>query len=714
MGPNQSNILSVEALQKQLQLANADKQLLAEKHRETITYIRKKVDQLLTVIGTIPLNPDELDDDTLIHLDPIGIISDTFTQILEHLKETNLDLETAKNDIQAIFDSVGEGIQVLNTEGEIIAYNKRMTDLFVINEQDVIGRTCREAVCAGETSEEECLFKAVKDKKKSVRIRSWKCRNRYYEIIGTPVFDKNKVLQRVVILYLDTTRRRKSEVALLESEEHFRDLFENATDMLQSLDPQGRILVVNKAWRQTLGYSEEDVVGRNIFDILDPEFCEECREGFDKILQDGQEFTCQAVFQGKTGKKIHVEGKVNCRFVDGKPIALRSTFHDVTEKLKLEEELRRTQKLESIGILAGGIAHDFNNLLTGILGNILLAQLKTSEADVAELLKNTVSAAHRAQELTGQLLTFSKGGAPIKKTASVIDIIKEVVPFTLSGSNTKWFLEADDNISPVDVDTGQFSQVLENLIINSDQAMPDGGAITVKICNYTQNKQLPELLAGGKYVRIDIQDQGIGIAKEYFPRIFDPYFTTKKKGSGLGLATAYSTIRKHNGLITVDSEPGRGTTMSIYLPASKEKIKKKDPVTPETITGSGRILLMDDDEVVLQVGVQMLTLLGYEVIESRDGEEALEKYQEALDSSTPFDVVILDLTIPGKMGGKETIARLQEIDPQVKAIVSSGYSHDPIMAEFRKYGFSGVVPKPYSLEQLGLTVHSLISGAEHQ
>jgi len=713
MGSNTKNNLTVEDLQEQLRLANAENQLLAKKNIEIIDYVREKVDQLLAVIGTVPLRPDELDDDTLIHLDPIGIISSTFVQILEHLQETNIDLETAKNDIQAIFDSVGEGIQVLNSKGEIIAYNKKMTSLFVMNEQNVIGKTCREAVCADETDEKDCLFRMVRDMHKSVRVRSWMCRNRYYEIIGTPVFDKNGALQRVVILYMDTTRRRKSEAALLESEDRFRDLFENATDILQSVDPEGRILVVNKAWRETLGYSEEEIPSLNIFDIMDPDHTPQCQKNFEQILNDGQEFTCQTVFISKSGQKISVEGRINCRFVDGKPMALRSAFRNVTEKLKMEKELRRAQKLESIGILAGGIAHDFNNLLTGILGNILLAQLKAPEGDLANLLKNTENAAHRAQDLTRQLLTFSKGGAPVKETTSVIDIINDVVPFTLSGSNTTWSLTTEDNISPVDLDSGQFSQVIENLIINSDQAMPEGGTITIRLSNYSQDEQLSEILTGDKYIKIDIHDQGIGIAKEYLPRIFDPYFTTKKKGSGLGLATAYSIIRNHNGLLTVDSEPGHGTTMSIYLPSSTAKLPKKDTASPEMKMGSGKILIMDDDEIVRQVGVQMLTLLGYDAIESCDGDEALQKYQEALQSDSSFDVVILDLTIPGKMGGKETITKLLEIDPTVKAIVSSGYSNDPIMAEFQKYGFSGVVPKPYSLEKLGSTVYSLIATTEN-
>ncbi|GAB4332803.1 MAG: hypothetical protein Kow0089_00930 [Desulfobulbaceae bacterium] len=706
MSSDTSSLSSGEHNDK-LRMAEAENRLLIERNRELTAYIREKTNQLLTVIGTVPLDPGELDDATLIQLDPIGIVSDSFVQVLQHLRETNQDLERARNDIRAIFDSVGEGIQVLNREGEIIAYNRKMTDLFVLDEKEVIGKTCREAVCADETDAKNCLFNMVRDREKSVRARSWKCRDRYYEIIGTPVFDDQGTLQRVVILYLDITRRRKSELALKESEDRFRDLFENASDMLQSTDPAGRILVVNKAWRETLGYGEDEPIGMNIFDIIHPDHRDACRKGFEKILEDGREFSCQTVFLSKTGKEVVAEGRINCRFVNGKPLALRGTFRNITEKLKMEEELRRAQKMESVGILAGGIAHDFNNLLTAILGNILLAQLQSPSPELTTLLKNTEKAAHRAQQLTRQLLTFSKGGAPVLETASVVSIIKEVVPFILSGSNSDWKLEAGEDVRHVLVDSGQFSQVLENIIINSDQAMPDGGTITVSVRNSRPDEQLPELLRENRYVIIEIRDQGTGIPREYLTRIFDPYFTTKRKGSGLGLATAYSIIRNHGGLLMAESEPGCGTTMRIYLPATTETAGEKDAKPAGIPTGSGRVLIMDDDEMVLQVGSQMLTSLGYEVTTTRNGEEAVKTYEEALQSGTPFDVVILDLTVPGGMGGRETISRLREMDPRVQAIVSSGYSNDPVMAEHNKYGFADVVPKPYPLEQLAEAVHRL-------
>ena len=688
-------------------MSDTNSMQLPSKEQEAISYIRAKVDQLLTVIGTIPLRPDELDDETLIHLDPIGIISDTFRQILDHLHETNLELETARDDLRVIFDSVGEGIMVLNAQGEIITCNKKMESLFAQKFPDVVGRTCREVVCSGQTGEANCLFTQIRKKHKSVRVRSWECRHRFYEIVATPIFNKEGELQRIVILYMDTTNRRRTEMALLESEDRYRDLFENATDMLQSIAPDGRVLVVNKAWQDVLGYDDDDLGRLNIFDILHPDQRPTCRVSFEKILRDGEEFSCQTIFLSKTGKNISVEGKVNCRFVDGKPVALRGVFRDITEKLRMEEELRRTQKLEAVGQLAGGIAHDFNNLLTGIIGNILLAKLKSTNEEVTQLLQNTENASHRAQELTRQLLTFARGGAPVKETASVLEIIREITAFTLSGSNTTWALKTEGDISPVDVDTGQFGQVLQNLVLNSDQAMPDGGVITIRVANCAIDEQTTIPLPKGRYVKIDIQDQGIGIAREYLSRVFDPYFSTKKKGSGLGLATAYSIVRNHNGLLTVDSEPGVGTTMTIYLPASARQIRKKETVSAEPQHGMGRILVMDDDEIVRKVAAQMLDHLGYEVSEAVDGECALALYQQALTEGNPFTCVILDLTVPGKMGGKETVTRLLAMDPEVKAIVSSGYSNDPIMAEYKRYGFSGVVPKPYSMEKLSATVHVL-------
>jgi CheY-like chemotaxis protein len=383
----------------------------------------------------------------------------------------------------------------------------------------------------------------------------------------------------------------------------------------------------------------------------------------------------------------------------------------------MEQELQKIQKLESIGILAGGIAHDFNNILTAILGNISLAKMEANPKDeIYERLVEAEKASLQAKNLTQQLLTFSKGGAPIKKTESITEVIKDSAEFALRGSNVKCEFFIPNDIWPVEVDKGQISQVISNLIINADQAMPEGGIIKVRVENVAPVgavrpcQPVAELpIKDGKYVKIEIEDDGIGIPKEHLPKIFDPYFTTKQKGSGLGLATSYSIIKRHDGYIAVESELGVGTTFYIYLPASSKQILTKKDAEERLILSKGRILVMDDEEVVRDVAGIMLKRIGYDVEFADDGAEALELYKKAEESGQPFDAVIVDLTIQGGMGGEQMIKKLLEIDPNVKAIVSSGYSTDAIMSNFKQYGFSGVVTKPYRIAELSETLYKVLT-----
>ena len=384
---------------------------------------------------------------------------------------------------------------------------------------------------------------------------------------------------------------------------------------------------------------------------------------------------------------------------------------DITDRKKAEKEILKSHKLESLGVLAGGIAHDFNNLLTGILGNIDLAKLSLSPGDnIFEILTEAEKASLRARDLTQQLLTFSRGGAPIKKAISIRRLIEDSIEFTLRGSNVRCNLSIVDGLWPVEVDEGQISQVIQNLIINADQAMPGGGIVKVRCENITVEKECPLHITKGKYVKVEITDQGVGIPEEYLHKIFDPYFTTKEKGSGLGLAISYSIVKKHRGLITVKSEISTGTTCCIYLPASKKKILKKKESEKLLLAGKGKILVMDDEAIITDVACEMLKHLGYEAAFARSGEDVLEIYKREKASGKSFDAVIIDLTIPGGMGGKETIRKLLEIDPDVKTVVSSGYSNDQIMADYRRYGFRDVLAKPYKLSELSETVHRVIKG----
>jgi signal transduction histidine kinase/CheY-like chemotaxis protein len=396
----------------------------------------------------------------------------------------------------------------------------------------------------------------------------------------------------------------------------------------------------------------------------------------------------------------HLEKLVRARTAELK-IKNEELQREISERQHMEEELLKIQKLDSLGILAGGIAHDFNNILTSILGNISIANMHTApNSEISQILINAEKAALHAKDLTMQLLTFSKGGAPIKTSASITDLIKDSAIFMLRGSNVKCEFSLPDGLWPVEIDEGQMSQVIYNLIINADQAMPGGGNIEISAINVMIGPGDNIPLKKGKYVKVSIKDHGKGISKRNLTKIFDPYFTTKRGGSGLGLSVAYSIVKKHEGYITVMSNPGKGTTVYIYIPASQKSMPEKKVLKKPLYMGEKNILVMDDEKSVREILSTMLKKLGCEVVCVKDGAEAIIMYKQFQETGKPFDVVIMDLTIPGGMGGQETIKKLIEIDPEVKAIVSSGYSNDPIMSHYQAYGFSSVIAKPYRITEL--------------
>ncbi len=383
---------------------------------------------------------------------------------------------------------------------------------------------------------------------------------------------------------------------------------------------------------------------------------------------------------------------------------------NISEKQEMENEILRAQKFESIGIIAGGIAHDFNNILTAISGNVSLAKMYMKPGEKAfEKLTQAEKASFRAKALTRQLLTFSKTrGAPNKTTISIAELARDSAGFALRGSNVRLKLSLPESLSPVDVDEGQINQVINNLIINAGQAMPEGGTIWLAAENVTFAGGNGSPLKEGKYVKITIKDNGVGIPQSVLPKIFDPYFTTKPKGSGLGLATAYSIIKKHDGYINVESEPNGGTSFFIYLPASqKESVTLKNE-EKKPYGGKGKILIMDDEKEIRDLVGEMLKSIGYEVEFAIDGTEAIKTYTLAKKTKNPFDAVITDLTVPGGMGGKEAIQKLRVIDPEIRGIVSSGYTNDPVMIDFKKYGFADVIAKPYKLAELSEVLHRTI------
>mgnify|MGYP001568751791 FL=1 len=630
-------------------------------------------------------------------------------------KQIEKALKEERDRLENIASNTGVAMTVISRDYRIVWANGVFKRKFG---EDIVGKLCYEVYRNGNNICLDCGVEKVFDENLDNYTYEYSGKNSsggefWFRVIVTAIKDKDGEIKTALKLLVPITDTKMAQEALRKSEEEYRTLFESTLDPIIIFDPKGNITQINQAGVNMFGYdSPVELIGKYIIDMfLDKSNVEIYR---DQIKKDGYLKNTELELIKKDGSIIHALTSTKVVYNDhGEIIRYEGFFKDITERHRMEEDLIKVQKLESIGLFAGGIAHDLNNILTPILGNISLSRIQKDHEKIAERLLEAEKATLMARDLTQQLLTFSKGGAPIRRPTSISDILKDSMSFASRGTNVRSKLSIPDDLWVVDIDEGQISQVITNIILNADQAMPNGGTIEIKAENIFINEEKNLPLKSGEYIRISIKDQGIGISEEFLQRIFEPYWTTKKIGSGLGLATSYSIIKNHDGYIDVESQLRAGTTFYIYLPALSEMVlAKKEEQIYEPIMGKGNILVMDDDDMIRDLATKMLESMGYSMTFARDGGEAFRLYQEAMELGHPYDAVVLDLTVPGAMGGKDAMRLLLRADPYVKAIVSSGYSNDPIMSEYKKYGFKAVIAKPYKVREFSEVLDKVLMSDE--
>lgn len=476
-------------------------------------------------------------------------------------------------------------------------------------------------------------------------------------------------------------------------------------------DAMGRIVLMNSAAEFLIGCDRESAIGRDLSAVItlfkDESSCPPeslCGQIIDNSERSIRSF--DGLFYKKNGKTICVSGSCSPVIDElGKLTGVVLIVRDITENKKMEEELARASHLETLGVFAGGIAHDLNNMLTAVLGNLSIARHKSGQD---ESLRSAEEATLKTRDLARQLLTFTRGGAPVKEVSSLRKIIMDSARFALSGSAADCVLEIADDLWNANVDRGQIGQVIHNIVLNARQAQDKGGYISISAGN--ANTGDAENPGSGRFIKITITDRGPGIPPDVLSHIFDPFFTTKKGGTGLGLAICYSIVKKHGGEISVSSMPSRGTSFEVFIPASDlEPSELAVPSEKFPRKTSGRVLIVDDDISIISVLEQMLTILGCQYDSAVDGRESVRKYRDARESGHGFDCVITDLTIRGGMGGEETIGLIRQYDPEARVIVSSGYASNPVMANFRDYGFVDSLPKPFMIEDLQKVLSRVLS-----
>jgi len=606
---------------------------------------------------------------------------------------------------EKMLDAIEDSIVAVDSKGRIMDLNQACQDYLMVRSDAVVGKSFAEtfSIITG-------LYPQY-DPDGSMRLPTEviDSAGRAFEVKVKGI--KFKRLKGNLVVLHDLTERKKIEELMreaetqekiAESERRYRMVVENQTEAILSFRPDGTVTFANLVLEKSLGHLGIGTKDLNVYANPDKWDTQKLKKTVDGLTETNPVGELDLIVKRPDGSDLDVLWRTKGIFDNnGRLLEIQGVGIDITQRRRMEQEMARNQKLESLGVLAGGIAHDFNNMLASIVSNIEIAMDQLPEDKRPKhRLEESVRSAMRARHLTHQLLTFSKGGTPIKEEVDLNSLIRSSVDFVLAGSKVSAAYDLEENLRSISADPSQIEQMINNLVINAVQAMPTGGHLYIKARNLSPDEMERLPAENNAYIRFDVTDAGVGIPEENLAKIFDPFFTTKETGTGLGLSTVKSIVQNHGGTVLVDTKVGKGTTMSVILPAIEKRKVSPASIARLDVARTGSILVMDDDEPILDVMGTMLEKFGYEAVCVENGEEAISAYKERLSSAQPFNMVIMDLTIRGGMGGKEAIKEILALDPKARVIVSSGYSNDPIMANPHEYGFLDVLQKPFTMKDL--------------